>query len=108
LDQKVGEIVKNYEDDFFFAYKDQMHEIQKELKSMKKKIDEEALKQKADEKKRILEEERDYFREEALRLDKISAEQLRTIEELKFKLKITNEEKNYYEGFVIGRREEAM
>jgi hypothetical protein len=27
---------------------------------------------------------------------------LRTIEELRFKLKITNEEKNYYEGFVIG------
>jgi hypothetical protein len=79
-----------------------MHEIQKELKNMKKKIDEETLKQKADEKKRILEEERDYFREEALRLDKMSTEQLRTIEELRFKLKITNEEKNYYEGFVIG------
>lgn len=29
---------------------------------MKRKIDEESLKQKADEKKRILEEERDYFR----------------------------------------------
>lgn len=51
-----------------------MHEIQKELKNMKKKIDEETLKQKANEKKRILEEERDYFREEALRLDKISNE----------------------------------
>jgi len=73
---------------------------------MKKKIDEETLKQKADEKKRILEEERDYFREEALRLDKICNEQLRTIEELKFKLKITNEEKNYYEGFVIDSKKE--
>ena len=39
-----------------------MWEIQRELKIMKKKIDEETLKQKADEKKRILEEERDYFR----------------------------------------------
>lgn len=33
-----------------------------DLKAMKRKIDEESLKQKADEKKRILEEERDYFR----------------------------------------------
>lgn len=72
---------------------------------MKRKIDEEALRQKADEKKRILEEERDYFREEALRLDKLCQEQLRTIEELKFKLKIIQEEKNYYEGFVIGMYE---
>lgn len=56
------------------AYKEQMTEIQKELKMMKRKIDEEALRQKADEKKRILEEERDYFREEALRLDKLCQE----------------------------------
>jgi hypothetical protein len=35
-------------------------------------------------------------------LDKLCQEQLRTIEELKFKLKITIEEKAYYEGFVIG------
>ena len=73
---------------------------------MKKKIDEETLKQKADEKKRVLEEERDYFREEALRLDKFSNEQLRTIEELRFKLNIINEEKNYYEGFVIDSKKE--
>lgn len=37
-------MVKTHEDDFFFAYKDQMHEIQKELKNMKRKIDEETLK----------------------------------------------------------------
>lgn len=35
-------------------------------------------------------------------MDKLCQEQLRTIEELKFKLKITIEEKAYYEGFVIG------
>ncbi len=74
MDDIIKRKVKNSEDDFFRAYKDQMHEIQKELRSMKKKIDEETLKQKADEKKRILEEERDYFREEALRLDRVSTE----------------------------------
>ncbi|CAD8086027.1 unnamed protein product [Paramecium sonneborni] len=106
LQGKVDKIIKSQEDDFMIAYKEQMTEVQKELKAMKRKIDEEALRQKADEKKRILEEERDYFREEALRLDKLCQEQLRTIEELKFKLKITLEEKQYYEGFVIDSKKE--
>ncbi|CAD8175105.1 unnamed protein product [Paramecium pentaurelia] len=103
---KVDKIIKSQEDDFMIAYKEQMAEIQKELKAMKRKIDEEALRQKADEKKRILEEERDYFREEALRLDKLCQEQSRTLEEIKFKLKITQEEKQYYEGFVIDSKKE--
>ncbi|CAD8064756.1 unnamed protein product [Paramecium primaurelia] len=106
LQGKVEQIVKSQEDDFMKAYKDQMNELQVDLKAMKRKIDEESLKQKADEKKRILEEERDYFRQEALRLDNLNKEQLRTIEELKFKLKITIEEKNYYEGFVIDSKKE--
>lgn len=60
------------------------------------------MKQKNDDKISILEEERDYFRAEALRLDKICKEQQRMIEEIKFKNKILNEDKNYYEEFVIG------
>ena len=38
-------------------------------------MDDETLKQKADDKMNILEEERDYFRAEALRLDKLCKEQ---------------------------------
>ncbi|CAD8160639.1 unnamed protein product [Paramecium pentaurelia] len=106
LQGKIDKIIKSQEDDFMIAYREQMTEVQKELKNMKRKIDEEALRQKADEKKRILEEERDYFKQEALRLDKLCQEQLRTIEELKFKLKITLEEKQYYEGFVIDSKKE--
>ncbi|CAD8074014.1 unnamed protein product [Paramecium sonneborni] len=106
LQGKIDKIIKSQEDDFMIAYREQMTEVQKELKNMKRKIDEEALRQKADEKKRILEEERDYFKEEALRLDKLCQEQLRTIEELKFKLKITLEERQYYEGFVIDSKKE--
>lgn len=50
----------------------------------------------------ILTEERDYFKTEALRLDKTCKQQEREIEELHFKLKVLTEDKNYYEGFVIG------
>jgi hypothetical protein len=54
----------------------------------------------------ILEEERDYFRAEALRLDKVCKDQIGKIEELKFKMKILEEDKSYYEGFVIETKKE--
>ena len=54
----------------------------------------------------ILEEERDYFRAEALRLDKISKEQQKELAEMNFKKKILEEDKNYYEEFVINTKKE--
>eukprot|EP00825_Cyclidium_porcatum_P024919 TRINITY_DN2723_c0_g1_i4.p1 TRINITY_DN2723_c0_g1~~TRINITY_DN2723_c0_g1_i4.p1 ORF type:complete len:432 (+),score=81.25 TRINITY_DN2723_c0_g1_i4:129-1424(+) len=69
-------------------------------------MDEETLKLKANDKINILEEERDYFRQEALRLDEICKQQQRDIDELKFKMKILQEDKTYYEGFVIETKKE--
>lgn len=98
-----------------------MFQVQKELKLLKKKvgkflyinlisfnkqIDEETLKQKKDDKINILEEERDYFRAEALRLDKHCKDQQRVIEEIKFKNKILSEDRDYYEEFVIETKKE--
>jgi len=80
-----------------------MYTIQKELKALKKKMDDELLRQKANDKMNILTEERDYFKAEALRLDRTCKEQEREIEELQFKQKVLTEDKNYYEGFVIGK-----
>ncbi len=71
------------------------------MKNLKKKIDEENLKQKNDEKLNILTEERNYFKNEALRLDNNCKEHQRYIEELEYKLKVLTEEKYYYEGFVL-------
>ena len=51
-----------------------MYTIQKELKALKKKMDDELLRQKANDKMNILTEERDYFKAEALRLDRTSKE----------------------------------
>ena len=87
LDSKIGNVLKQHENDFLFAYKDQMYNVQKELKMLKRKviiiftvdqkfnneikIDEETLKKRSDERMNILEEEREWFRCEAIRLDKI-------------------------------------
>lgn len=37
-DQKVANLLKQNEEDFLFAYKDQMFQVQKELKLLKKKV----------------------------------------------------------------------
>ncbi len=71
-------------------------------------MDEETLKQKADDKLNILQEQRDYFRAEAYRLDKLCKQQSREIDELKFKQKILIQDKNYFEGFVIGREKKNV
>lgn len=39
-------------------------------------------------------------------MDKICKDQTRNIEELKFKMNILTEDKNYYEGFVIETKKE--
>lgn len=103
---KIGKLLQNHEKDFMLAYKDQMGQVQNELRILKSKIDEETLKQKNDEKLKILEEERDYFRAEAIRLDKLCKDQGQTIEECKFKITLAQEEKSFYEGFVIETKKE--
>jgi len=37
-DQKIAVLLKQNEDDFLYAYKDQMFQVQKELKLLKKKV----------------------------------------------------------------------
>lgn len=54
-----------------------MSTIQEELKILKRKMDDEVLRQKANDKMNILTEERDYFKTEALRLDRTCKQQER-------------------------------
>jgi hypothetical protein len=85
------------------------------LLSYRYQIDEETLKQKSDEKIIVLQEERDWFKQEALRLDQICKglqrcwiesncilDQQKLIDDLKFKTKMLTEDKVYYESFILG------
>ncbi|EAR93362.2 hypothetical protein TTHERM_00885770 (macronuclear) [Tetrahymena thermophila SB210] len=106
IHQQINEKMKKSEEEFLFVFKEQMYTVSKELKALKKKMDDELLRQKANDKMNILTEERDYFKAEALRLDRTCKEQERQIEELQFKQKVLTEDKNYYEGFVIETKKE--
>jgi glutamate-1-semialdehyde aminotransferase len=71
LDRKVGSILTQHEADFLSVYQGHMFNIQKEMRALKNKADAEESKRKKDELVVKLEHERDWFRNEAVRLDEI-------------------------------------
>ena len=93
--------MKYNEDGFFYAYRDQMFNIMKELKALKIKIDQEMLIQQYDDNIVKLEGERDNFRTEALVLDNLCREQSEKLDELKISKKMLKEEKDYFQSTVL-------
>jgi hypothetical protein len=80
-----------------------MYNVDKELKKLKAKIDDASLKDQDNAKMKRLEEQRTMFKSEATRLHKICTDNDQKIKELKFQNKKLVDDKNYYEGFVIGK-----
>ena len=66
----IANTLKQSQEEFLFVYKEQMTKIQQELKTLKKRMDEEILRQKSNDKINNLTEEKNYFKEKSLRLDK--------------------------------------
>lgn len=66
LDEKVSDVIKYHEKDFFAAFKERMLQIKVEMQDLKEKASAERLKLKHDERLVELEKERDWFRKEAL------------------------------------------
>jgi len=61
LDEKVSDVIKYHERDFFSAFKDRMLQIKIEMQQLKEKASSERLKMKHDERLVELEKERDWF-----------------------------------------------
>jgi hypothetical protein len=97
IDGQVGQIVQVHESEFLNAYRIHMIDIQKEIKQLKLKITEEELKRKKDEEILIREKERDWFREEALRLNKVCKEYMKSTEVWKSRTKMLEEDKKALE-----------
>ena len=49
-------------------------------------------------------QDRDYFRKEAIKLDNICKDHEKKLKETKFLNKVMNEDKAYYEAFILGKK----
>jgi hypothetical protein len=71
LDQRVGDILTKHEAEFISVYRNHMFIVQKEMRALKHKADDEENRRKKDEMVVKLETERDWFRNEAVKLDEV-------------------------------------
>jgi hypothetical protein len=85
-----------------------MFNIQKEMKMLKERVSEEELKRRRDEEIRVLESERDWFRNEALRLDKICKEYKRSVEMWKNKAQALEEDRKFMEDMIMNSKKENL
>ena len=80
IDSQIGAILEEHELEFLSAYKLHMTEIQKEIQVLRLSITKEEIKRKRDEEIVARERERDWFKNEALRLDKICKDYMKSAE----------------------------
>lgn len=97
LDSQIGKVLQVHENEFLTAYKIHMLDIQKEMKLLRQSITQEELKRKRDDEIIARERERDWFREEALRLDKICKEHAKCTDIWKSKAKMLEGDKKMLE-----------
>ncbi|CAG9316374.1 unnamed protein product [Blepharisma stoltei] len=108
LDNQVGKVLQKHEADFLNVYKGHMYMIQKEMRILKEKVSEEEIKRRRDEELRVLETERDWFRNEALRLDKICKEYKRSMEMWKNKAQTLEEDRKFMEEQVLSTKKQNL
>mmetsp|Transcript_10119 Transcript_10119/g.9978 ORF Transcript_10119/g.9978 Transcript_10119/m.9978 type:complete len:150 (+) Transcript_10119:20-469(+) len=70
LNQRVKTVVDSNQDVFIAAYKDSMNKMNSELKDIKHRMSSDKMKEKQEQKLKLVEKERDWFRDEALRLNR--------------------------------------
>jgi len=86
-------VVEEHEKDFLAAFEQKMQIIQRDMKELKLKASAERHKAKGDARMITLQEEREWFRMEALTLDKINKDQKRALYEMRNELESIKEEK---------------
>lgn len=85
------------EKDFLAAYRAHMYNVQKELHDMREKMHRNETTENKTEKIKKIEEERDWYRKEALRLDAFTTSMTKDLKYMKEKLEAIEEDRNWLE-----------
>ncbi|ETW07653.1 hypothetical protein, variant 3 [Aphanomyces invadans] len=97
LSEKITAVLVRQEKDFLAAYRAHMYNVQKELHDTKEKILRNETLENKSEKIKLLEEERDWYRKEALRLDTFTTNMKKDLKHLKEKLECIEEDRDWLE-----------
>lgn len=104
--QKFDKILTLHENDFLKAFKLQMFRLSEQLETLKAKVDDKLLAQKRDKKIMTLQQQLDYFRNQAVWMEKEREGYIVEIKKLKQKVDALKDDKLYFESFVINARKE--
>ena len=91
----IKRIVNEHEKDFLAAFEQKMYIVQKDMRDLKEKASVERIKAKQEARLVNMEKERDWFRREALELDKMNKDHKRVLMELKERLETVSEDRDF-------------
>ncbi len=91
----IKKIVTEHENDFLSAFEQKMYIVQKDMRDLKEKASIERIKAKQEARLVNMEKERDWFRREALELDKMNKDHKRLVAELRNRLEAVTEDKDF-------------
>jgi hypothetical protein len=94
-------VIHSHESDFFTAFRNKMFVIMREMKELRDKASAERYKAKNEARVVTLERERDWFRREALKLDKMCKEHKRILARLKTALENVEEDRDFYQEQLV-------
>lgn len=106
INEKVHQLIDHHENDFLKAFKHQMYKLQEELTILKMNMDERILREKRNKKILVLKKHLEYFRCQAVRLEKERIGYIDEIGKLRKELDAVKRDKKYFESFVIQARQE--
>jgi chromosome segregation ATPase len=97
LAEKVGGVLQKQERDFLAAYRAHNYNVQKELQDLRNKVAEAENSLQKNDKVHKLEEERSWYRKEALRLDAFTTSMKKDLKAMREKLEGIEDDRNWLE-----------
>lgn len=104
LDLRMEALLREHEQDFFLAYKTHMYTVQKEIKLLRMKAEQEEAKTREDTKIKALEGELDRFMTQALRLDELCKGYKKEVDKWKAKAEALDEDRRFLEDQIKGAK----